>query len=76
VTNEIQREAEKVLKELSEALGEVHLRETYYVVEEINVIREDKKPDIAKEFRDRIKKNAPKFDEDGYFITEVGWWVE
>jgi predicted Asp-tRNA(Asn)/Glu-tRNA(Gln) amidotransferase subunit C len=76
VEEEIQKEADKVLKELSEALGEIHLKETYYVVEDINVTREDKNPVLDKEFKKFSKKNAPKMDEEGYFITEVGWWVE
>jgi hypothetical protein len=45
-------------------------------VEDINVTREDKNPVLDKEFKKFSKKNAPKMDEEGYFITEVGWWVE
>ena len=68
-------QAERVLKELSEALGEINLKETYYVVEEINVTREDGKPSLKDDFREIIDKNAPKMEE-GYFIMEVGKWVE
>jgi len=69
-------QAERVLKELSEALGEINLKETYYVVEEINVTREDGKPRLKDDFREITNKNAPKMDEEGYFIMEVGKWVE
>jgi predicted Asp-tRNA(Asn)/Glu-tRNA(Gln) amidotransferase subunit C len=74
--DEIQKEAEKVLKELSEVLGEINLKETYYVVEDINVTRKDGKSKVNKEFRAIVKKNAPKTDEDGNFIMEIGKWVE
>jgi predicted Asp-tRNA(Asn)/Glu-tRNA(Gln) amidotransferase subunit C len=74
---EIEKEAEKVLKELSMALGEIDLQETYYVVEEINVTRGDGEPKEGNaEFREIVKKNAPRMDEDGAFIMEAGRWVE
>ncbi len=73
---EVQKEAEKVLKELSEALGEINLSETYYVVEEINITRSDSEAKVDGKFREIIKKNAPKLDEEGSFVMEVGKWVE
>jgi predicted Asp-tRNA(Asn)/Glu-tRNA(Gln) amidotransferase subunit C len=73
---EIQKDAEKVLEELSEALGEIDLPETYYVVEDINVTREDGEPDLDKDFKDIMRKNAPRVDEDGNFVMEVGKWVK
>jgi predicted Asp-tRNA(Asn)/Glu-tRNA(Gln) amidotransferase subunit C len=73
---DIQKEAEKVLKELSEALGDIDLAETYYVVDEINVTRKSKKPTLDKKFVTQAKKNAPKMDEDGSFVMEIGRWVE
>ncbi len=74
---EIEKEAEKVLKELSLALGKIDLQETYYVVEEINVTRDDGEPrDDNPEFRGIVKKNAPRMDEDGAFIMEAGGWVK
>lgn len=73
---DIQKEAEKVLKELSEALGDIDLAETYYVVDEINVTRVSKKPTLDKKFIKQAKKNAPKMDEDGSFVMEIGRWVE
>lgn len=74
--DEIRSEAEKVLKELSDALGEISLAETYYVVEDINVTRDDGKPSSEEEFRRVIRKNAPKSDEEGNFVMEIGKWVE
>ncbi len=68
-------EAEKVLKELSLTLGEVELEETYYVLKDVNVLRDDGTPENKKEFRKLALKNTSKIDEDGYFIAEVGTWV-
>ena len=73
---DIQKEAEKVLKELSESLGDIDMPETYYVVDEINVTRVSKKPTLDKKFIKQAKKNAPKMDDDGNFVMEVGRWVE
>ena len=74
---EIEKEGEKILKELFLALGEIDLQETYYVVEEINVTRGDGEPrDNNPEFREIVKKNAPRMDENGAFIMEAGRWVE
>ena len=72
----IEKEAEKVLRELSQALGEIDLRETYYVVEEINVTRRDGKPRRRDDFRELIKKNAPRMADNGSYLMEVGKWVE
>jgi len=74
--DEIREEAEKVLKELSKALGEIDLAETYYVAEDINVTRNDGEPKVAEKFKKGIKKNAPKCDEDGNFVMEMGKWIE
>jgi predicted Asp-tRNA(Asn)/Glu-tRNA(Gln) amidotransferase subunit C len=73
---EIKKEAEKVLSELSSALGEVDLEETYYVVPEINVTEPDGSPKVEKDFVKSLKKNAPQMDEDGNFIMEMGKWVK
>ncbi len=73
---EIKEEAEKVLRELSSALGEIDLAETCYVVEDINVTRSDGKSKADDEFKKTIEKNAPKSDEDGSFVMEMGKWVE
>ncbi|GBE53937.1 MAG TPA: Asp-tRNA(Asn) amidotransferase subunit GatC [Euryarchaeota archaeon] len=71
----IKEEAEKVLEELSLTLGEVELEETYYVLKDVNVLRDDSTPENKKEFRKLALKNAPKIDEDSYFIAEVGTWA-
>lgn len=73
---EIKKEADKVLQELSSALGEIDLKETYYVVGEINVTREDGEPKKDETFVKMIQKNAPKIADDGCYVMEVGRWVE
>ncbi|MFQ5815887.1 MAG: Asp-tRNA(Asn) amidotransferase GatCAB subunit C, partial [Candidatus Hydrothermarchaeaceae archaeon] len=73
---DIKEEADKVLRELSSALGEIDLAETYYVVEDINVTRNDGGPSTDGNFKKIIKRNAPKSDEDGNFVMEMGKWVE
>ncbi|MEE8358171.1 MAG: Asp-tRNA(Asn) amidotransferase subunit GatC [Candidatus Hydrothermarchaeales archaeon] len=73
---DIQKEAEKVLEELSVALGDIDLEETYYVVEDINVTRSDGEPHVSEEFKETTKKNAPRLDKEGSFITEIGKWVK
>lgn len=74
--DEIREEAEKVLRELSDALGEISLAETYYVVEDINVTRGDGTPSTDDKFRLVVKKNAPRCDDEGNFVMEIGKWVE
>ncbi len=73
---DIQKEAEKVLEELSLALGDIDLEETYYVVEDINVTRGDGEPRVSEEFNETTKKNAPRLDKEGSFVTEIGKWVK
>ncbi len=75
-TDEIKKEAEKVLSELSAALGEVGLSETYYVVDEINVTVADGTPKTDKGFVKSLRKNAPHMDEDGNYLMEIGKWVK
>lgn len=72
---DIQKEAEKVLEELTRALGDVEMEETYYVVEEINVTRPDANPGLDETTKDIIKKNSHGLDENGNFIMEVGKWT-
>lgn len=73
---DIKKEADKVLAELSEALGDIDLKETYYVVEDINITRKDGKSKPIKGFGKIVRKNAPKTDSEGNFIMEIGKWVE
>jgi predicted Asp-tRNA(Asn)/Glu-tRNA(Gln) amidotransferase subunit C len=75
-SNDVKLEAEKVLSELSAALGEVDLKETYYVVDEINVTDGDGNPKTDKDFVKSLRKNAPHMDEEGNFIMEIGKWVK
>ncbi len=74
--DDIKKEAQEVLEELSKTLGEIDLEETYYVVEDINVTRKDGTPELDEDFKTITKKNAVKLDSDGNFIMEVGKWVE
>lgn len=77
---EIEEKAESVLKELSDALKEAEIDyrgEVYYINELKNVFRKDgKSACMDKEFVALMKKNAPKVDEQGYIIAEVGTWVK
>jgi predicted Asp-tRNA(Asn)/Glu-tRNA(Gln) amidotransferase subunit C len=75
-SDDVKLEAEKVLTELSAALGEVNLEETYYVVYEINVTEADGIPKTDKDFVNSLHKNAPHMDEGGSFIMEIGKWVK
>lgn len=64
--------------------------EVYYINELKNVFRKEvktgeeqgkgkrksKKPACSEEFVELMKKNAPKIDDQGYIIAEVGTWVK
>ncbi len=71
---EIEKEAKKVLEELSKMLEEINLEEQFYIIEKEN-LREDNKPIKEKDFRKFFLKNAPK-TEDGYIVAEAATWVE
>ncbi|GBE18337.1 hypothetical protein BMS3Abin16_00935 [archaeon BMS3Abin16] len=75
-SDDVKLEAEKVLAELSAALGEVDLEETYYVVSEINVTEPDGEPRADRDFIKTLRKNAPHMDDEGSFIMEIGKWVK
>lgn len=69
----IEKEANKILQEFSKALENIpDLEETHYLVDNLNLSREDgaKKRDPAK-----ILRNA-KTDEDGNIIVEKGKWTK
>jgi predicted Asp-tRNA(Asn)/Glu-tRNA(Gln) amidotransferase subunit C len=74
--DDIRKEAEEVLSQLSSALGDVSLEETYYVVDEINVTRGDSKPRTDPKFIKKLRENAIHMDGDGNFIMEMGKWVK
>jgi aspartyl-tRNA(Asn)/glutamyl-tRNA(Gln) amidotransferase subunit C len=70
---QIEKEAEKILESFSEALKDIpELEETHYMVDNINLSREDvaevKNPE-------KILRNAHT-DEDGNIIAEKGKWVK
>lgn len=69
----IEKEAEQILKKFSEALKDIpDLEETHYMVDNINLTRQD----IA-EAKDpaKILRNAHT-DEEGNIISEKGKWVK
>ncbi|HHQ45589.1 MAG TPA: Asp-tRNA(Asn) amidotransferase subunit GatC [Candidatus Altiarchaeales archaeon] len=66
----IKAEGVKLLDGFSEKLSRVpDSSETHYVVELKNVFRPDGTPECGEDFQDKIKKNAPRF-EDGYVVAE------
>lgn len=68
----IQKDGIKLLDEFSRMLSDVkETTETHYVVDLKNVMREDKEPVETKGFRDKLKKNAPNW-EDNHVIAEKG----
>lgn len=74
--DEFTEEAEKVLRELSNALGDVDLEETYYVVDEINVTRPEGQAKKDPQLHESLRKNAPHMDDEGYYTMEIGKWVK
>ena len=69
----IEKEAEQILKKFSEALKDIpDLEETHYMVDNINLTRQDnaETKDPAK-----ILRNAHT-DEEGNIISEKGKWVK
>ena len=69
----IEKEAEQILEKFSEALKDIpDLEETHYMVDNVNLTRDD----IA-EVKDpeKILRNAHT-DEDGNIIAEKGKWVK
>jgi aspartyl-tRNA(Asn)/glutamyl-tRNA(Gln) amidotransferase subunit C len=68
----IKEEGIGLIEEFSEMLKEVpETEETHYVVDLKNVTRKDEKPEEKKGFREKMKKNTPRW-EDGYVIAEKG----
>jgi aspartyl-tRNA(Asn)/glutamyl-tRNA(Gln) amidotransferase subunit C len=69
----IEKEAEQILEKFSEALKDIpDLEETHYMVDNVNLTRDD-----VAETKDpeRILRNAHT-DEDGNIISEKGKWVK
>lgn len=68
----IQRDGVKLLEEFSRMLaGVTETKETHYVVDMKNITRKDAPPVDCKGFREKLKKNAPKW-EDNFVVTEKG----
>jgi predicted Asp-tRNA(Asn)/Glu-tRNA(Gln) amidotransferase subunit C len=68
----IKKEGVELLEEFSEKLKDIpETSETHYVVDIKNVFRQDDKPEEKKNFRKKIKSNAPKFEE-GCVVAEKG----
>jgi aspartyl-tRNA(Asn)/glutamyl-tRNA(Gln) amidotransferase subunit C len=68
----IEKEAEKILESFSEALKDIpELEETHYMVDNVNLSRED----VAEEKNpEKILRNAHT-DEDGNIIADKAKWV-
>ena len=70
--DKIKEQGIKIIEEFSEKLKNIpETEETHYVVDMKNVYRKDDKPVLQKGFRNRIKKLAPRWEED-YVVTEKG----
>ena len=68
----IEKDAEKILKEFSKTLESIpNLEETHYIVDNVNLTREDKNINQNSE---KIMKNA-KTDKDGNLIVKKAEWV-
>ncbi len=69
----IEKEAEKILEKFSEALKDIpDLEETHYMVDNVNLSRED----VAEEKNpEKILRNAHT-DQEGNIIAEKGKWVK
>jgi aspartyl-tRNA(Asn)/glutamyl-tRNA(Gln) amidotransferase subunit C len=68
----IEKEAEEILKKFSKALEDIpDLDETHYIVDNVNLNREDYAEDKDP---DKIMRNAH-VDEEGNLIVEKGKWV-
>ncbi|BDZ71208.1 Asp-tRNA(Asn) amidotransferase subunit GatC [Methanobacterium petrolearium] len=69
----IEKEAEKILQNFSEALKDIpDLEETHYMVDNVNLSREDCAEDKNPE---KIMHNTH-VDEEGNLIVEKGKWVK
>ncbi|KAF5078396.1 Asp-tRNA(Asn) amidotransferase subunit GatC [Methanobacterium aggregans] len=69
----IEKEAEKILEKFSKELQDIpELEETYYIVDNVNLSREDGAEDKNPE---KILRNAH-LDEEGNLIAEKGKWVK
>ena len=69
----IEKEAEKILEEFSKTLENIpELEETYYIVDNVNLTREDTP---QKKNPERILKNT-QVDNEGNMIVEKSKWTQ
>lgn len=69
----IEKEAEKILEEFSKTLENIpELEETYYIVDNVNLTRED---NPQKNNPERILKNT-QVDDEGNMIVEKSKWTQ
>ncbi len=68
----IKKDGIKLIEEFSEMLKDIpRTDETHYVVNLKNIIRTDEKPKKTKNFRQKMKRIAPKWD-NNYIVAERG----
>lgn len=68
----IEKEAEIILEKFSKVLENIsELEETHYIVDNVNLTREDK---AQEKNPDKILRNAD-IDDEGNLIAEKGKWV-
>ncbi|MEM2918757.1 MAG: Asp-tRNA(Asn) amidotransferase subunit GatC [Candidatus Altiarchaeota archaeon] len=68
----IQKEGIKILEEFSEQLKNLpETKETHYVLDIKNILREDKECVLKKNFREKLKRIAPRVEEN-YIVAEKG----
>lgn len=73
ISLKIEKEAEEILNKFSKALEDIpDLEETHYMVDNVNLTREDRAEDKNPE---KILRNAH-IDEEGNLIVEKGKWVK
>ncbi len=68
----VRQEGIRIIGEFSNALESIpETKETHYVADVKNVTRRDGKATLKEEFREKLQKIAPRFEE-GYVVTEKG----
>lgn len=75
---EVEREAEEILRSLSRSLESLPAEEETYYLEERSSLREDGKPSPQEErqaFRSRFLSLAPSRDEEGNVRAEEAGWT-
>jgi aspartyl-tRNA(Asn)/glutamyl-tRNA(Gln) amidotransferase subunit C len=66
----IRQQGMKLIEKFSKMLEKIpQTEETHYVLDQKNITREDKDPVTKKDYREKLKKNAPRWEE-GYLVAE------